>query len=69
MLDPKFVLENLKEIKKTIAERGMKVDVEGVTRLAKARMEILVRVEKLRAQRNQLTRSTGAQAFGSEDFD
>src|SRR3990172_5303390 len=56
MLDPKFVLENLKEIKKTVKERGMKVDLDLIGDLAKARAETRTRVEELRARRNQLSR-------------
>src|SRR3989337_4522394 len=56
MLDPKFVLENLEEIKKTIKERGMKVDVVNVPALAKARSEIRARWEELRAERNKLSK-------------
>ncbi|MEX0587190.1 MAG: serine--tRNA ligase [Patescibacteria group bacterium] len=56
MLDPKFVLENLKEIEKTIQERGMKVDVSFVAELAAARGKILSRVEELRAERNKLSK-------------
>ena len=63
MLDPKFVLENLEEIKKTIKERGMKVDVANVPALAKARSEIRSRVEELRAERNQLSRKPSAEVI------
>lgn len=55
MLDPKFVLKNLKEIKKAIDERGMKLDLGQLEQLVKARSETRTRVEELRAQRNQLS--------------
>ncbi|OGC62377.1 serine--tRNA ligase [candidate division WWE3 bacterium RIFCSPLOWO2_01_FULL_53_14] len=56
MLDPKFVLENLEKVKKTIAERGMKLDISSVTELAAARIKTLARVEELRAERNKLSK-------------
>ena len=63
MLDPKFVLENLKEIKKTVKERGMKVDLDLIGSLAQARAETRVRVEELRAHRNQLSRKPSADSI------
>jgi seryl-tRNA synthetase len=64
MLDSKFVLENIEEIKKTIKERGMKIEVDDVPRLAKARAETLARVEKLRAERNQLSKKPSPESIG-----
>src|SRR3972149_6681000 len=63
MLDPKFVLENIEEVKKTIKERGMMVDVDSVSLLAKARAETLARVEELRARRNQLSKKPSADSI------
>src|SRR3989304_9399606 len=63
MLDPKFVLENLEEIKKTIKERGMKINVDDVPRLAKARAVTLARVEELRAERNQLSKKPSPESI------
>lgn len=60
MLDPKFVLDNPEEVKRTIAERGMKIDVDAVVKLAQARVEILTRVEEIRAQRNRLGKKPSA---------
>jgi len=57
MLDQKFVTENLKEIKKVVEARGMKVEVDKIDRLAKARSVLLLRVEELRAERNKLSKS------------
>lgn len=56
MLDPKFIMENLKEIKKLVKERGMKVDVDELSRLHKARAKLLGQVEELRAERNKLSK-------------
>lgn len=56
MLDPKFVTENLKEIKKVIKARGMEVGVDEIARLGKARSDLLIKVEKLRAERNKLSK-------------
>ncbi len=61
MLNPNFILENLKEIKRSVAGRGMKIEIEPIVKLAKARGEILARVEELRAQRNQLSREPSAE--------
>jgi seryl-tRNA synthetase len=63
MLDPKFVLENIEEVKKTIKERGMMVDVDSVSLLAKARAETLARVEELRARRNRLSKKPSADSI------
>jgi seryl-tRNA synthetase len=60
MLDSKFVAENLKEIKKVVKARGMDADVDEIARLVKARSELLVRVEKLRAERNKLSKDDRA---------
>ena len=58
MLDQKFVTENLKEIKKVVEARGMKVEVDKIDRLAKARSDLLLRVEELRAERNKLSKQS-----------
>jgi len=56
MLDPKFIVENLKEIKKVVKARGMKVDVDEIARLSEARSKLLYKVEELRAERNKLSK-------------
>ncbi|GMR19329.1 MAG: serine--tRNA ligase [Patescibacteria group bacterium] len=56
MLDPKFVTENLEEIKRVVKERGMRVDVDEIARLSQARSEVLAEVEKLRARKNRLSK-------------
>lgn len=56
MLDPKFIVENLKEIKKVVKARGMKMDMEEIARLSEARSKILYKVEELRAERNKLSK-------------
>jgi len=56
MLDPKFVIENLEEVRKVIKARGVRVDVDKIVRLNAARSKLLLRVEALRAERNQLSK-------------
>ncbi|NIT04525.1 serine--tRNA ligase [Candidatus Saccharibacteria bacterium] len=56
MLDPKFVAENLKEIKEVAAERGMKVDVSELEKFSDARSQLRVQVERLRAEQNRLSK-------------
>lgn len=56
MLDPKFVTENLEEIKKVVKARGMTVDLDKIALLAEARSDLLIKVEELRAKRNKLSK-------------
>jgi len=56
MLDPKFVAENLKEVKKIAAERGMKVNLSELEKFLSARSELRVQVERLRAEQNSLSK-------------
>lgn len=56
MLDPKFVTENLEEIKKVVKARGMTVDLDKIALLAEARSDLLIKVEELRAERNKLSK-------------
>lgn len=56
VFDLKFIEENSKEIKKVVEERGMVINVDEVIRFGKARSELLVQVERLRSQRNKLSK-------------
>ncbi len=56
MFDLKFIEENSKEIKKVVKERGVAVNVDEAVRLGRARSKLLMQVEKLRSQRNKLSK-------------
>lgn len=53
MLDIKFIRQNKKEVKKSISDRGMNVDLDELLGLDEKRREVLMRVEELRALRNK----------------
>lgn len=54
MLDIKYIREHTEEVKKTIALRGLAVDLEHVLALDKERGQVQQNVDKLRAERNRL---------------
>jgi seryl-tRNA synthetase len=56
MLDPKFVAENTKEVKRVIKEREVKLDTSEVARLTEMRSKLLSQVEDLRAKKNKLSK-------------
>ena len=56
VFDLKFIEENSKEIKKVVKERGVVVNVDEAVRLGRARSKLLMQVEKLRSQRNKLSK-------------
>jgi len=56
MLDPKFVMENIDEIKRVINEREVEVDTDGLPKLIEARSKLIVQVEDLRGKRNKLSK-------------
>ena len=68
MLDPKFVAENIKEVKRIIKVRGKGVDVAELNKLAKARSKTRVRVEKLRAEQNKLSKGANNKKPPADDI-
>jgi len=53
MLDIKFIRENLDLVKKSIKDRGLKIDLESLLKLDDSRRKALSEVEELRAQKNK----------------
>lgn len=53
MLDIKFIRENLELVKNSAREKGYKVDFEELLHLDEVRRDILLKVEALRARRNE----------------
>ena len=52
MLDPKFIREHAKEVKKNCERRNVAVDVDDFLALDEKRRELITSVESLRAERN-----------------
>lgn len=55
MLDIKFIRENAEGVKKSLRNRGMKVDVDRLLLLDKKKRKLLLEVEKQRHQRNLIS--------------
>ncbi|MDP2808402.1 MAG: serine--tRNA ligase, partial [bacterium] len=55
MLDPKFVRENIEQVKKAIALKGEKADLGPFLELDAKRRTIVQEVETLKAQRNSVS--------------
>ena len=53
MLDIKFIRENLDLVKKSVQERGLKLDLDGLIKLDDSRRKALSELEELRAQKNK----------------
>ena len=53
MLDPKYIRENAKDVKKNCANKRMTVDVDAWLKLDAQRLDLLQASEKLRALRNE----------------
>ena len=53
MLDIKFIRENLDLVKKSLSERGLKLDVDSLVQLDESRRKALSELEGLRAQKNK----------------
>jgi len=62
MLDIKYLRENLTVAKKALAKRGEGLDLDAVLELEKQRRLLLQKVEKTRAQKNQLAQSAPSSA-------
>lgn len=53
MLDLKFIRENLDLVRKSITERGLKLDLDNLLKLDELRRKVLIELEGLRAQKNK----------------
>ena len=53
MLDIKFIRENLDAVKKSIKDRGLRIDLESLIKLDDSRRKALSELEDLRAEKNK----------------
>ncbi len=56
MLDLKFIAQNLEEVKRGIAKKGVKVDLDSLLTLDKKRRKLIAEVETLRAKQNKASK-------------
>ncbi len=61
MLDIKFIRENKEEIQEAVKNKNIDLDIEKLLELDGKRRELLQKIEALRAQRNELAGSLGAE--------
>ncbi|MBU0548776.1 MAG: serine--tRNA ligase [Candidatus Omnitrophica bacterium] len=52
MLDIKFIRENQDTLKKSLKDRGVKIDLEGLIEVDESRRQTLVKLEELRQKKN-----------------
>jgi len=67
MLDIKFIRENLDLVKKSIKDRGLKLDLEGLIKLDDGRRQTLNELEGLRAEKNKANDEISALLKGKKD--
>ena len=53
MLDIKFIRQNIDEVKKSIADRGMNVDLGELLGLDEKRRVLIRKIDEARAERNK----------------
>jgi len=56
MLDTKFIKENTPEIEKMLQKRGVNVDIVRLIELNDERLELIQKIELIRAERNKLSK-------------
>ena len=69
MLDPKVLRTDLKTVARNLARRGLVLDRRHYQRLEDGRKSLQVRVEKLRHERNERSRSIGRAKAAGEDIE
>ncbi len=57
MLDINFIRENIEVVKKAVADKAMKLDVDKLITVDSSRRDLVTRVEDLRRQRNEASRA------------
>ena len=67
MLDRKFIRENPDFVRRAIADKKEKADLDAFLTLDAERREVLVRVESLRSQRNEASEAIGRAKKSGED--
>jgi len=61
MLDIKFIRENVDKVKKAIKDKGEKVNLDEILKLGEERRKIIGQVEKLKGEKNIVSREIGKQ--------
>ncbi len=57
MLDPKFIRENLDDVRRNCANRGVKVDLDRFVELEGERRNAITRIEEIRRRQNEIAKS------------
>lgn len=68
MLDIQFIRENANLVEEKAAQKNIKVDVDKLLEFDESRRESLQRIEKLRAERNELTAASKGQKPSEEQI-
>lgn len=68
MLDIQFIRENPELVKEKSAQKNVKVDIDGLLEKDEARRGLLQDIEKLRAERNELTATNKGQKPSEEQI-
>ena len=67
MLDLKWILANLDDVRAAMAKRGADVDLDRLVALDERRRKTIAEVEKLKAERNESSRKIGQMIKAGED--
>jgi len=67
MLDLKWILANLDDVRAAMAKRGAEVDLDRLVALDERRRKTIAEVEKLKAERNESSRKIGQMIKAGED--
>ncbi len=67
MLDLKYVLGHLDEVKEALTRRATEIDLEPLSSLDAERRKVIVEVEELKKERNEASRSIGQRIKAGED--
>ena len=67
MLDLKFIREDIDELRRQIARRGMEIDIEALQEEEAERRQLLQAVEDLRQRRNVASREIAVRKKNGED--
>lgn len=67
MLDLKFIRENAEVVRKSLLDRGEKIDIEQLLKLDREHRDLLQKVEELKAKRNRVSDEIGRLKKEKED--
>ena len=69
MLDINFIRENPQKVKEACKNKNVDIDVDKVLDLDKQRREIIVEIEKLKAEQNRISKQSVKTGFPEDDDD